>query len=879
MSNPWEIQTIEYDKTNAEGNAEVSGYGQISILLNKYVLKEKGKGLSSNDFTDNDVQKLKSIEVGAETNKLETLTINGGVKIYPNDEKNINLPIPTKVSQLDNDLGYAKLINMSHDDDFSDSYVGKAKFAFQDEENIAIGKNSNVEHSGIAIGKNTATSEIYDINIGNELLHNKISDIWEGKTSSSLSADVAMKNTNGTNLTQLDVVIEDLATETQNRIDADNSLSNDIGTEATIRQNADDLLASDISNASSRITSIEDKIPSQASSSNQLADKSFVNSSIQTNTANFRGNWNTWSDVPSDDVDLYPQDYAGNRIPTVNDYLVVKNASDYTVNTLSGTWRFKYSGVWETDGKNGWIPEYQVNEEPLTSEQVYAINSGITSDKVSSYDAHLIDTSNPHSVTKSQVGLGDVINSGDSAIPIEGGTTKFTTGGAFTELAKKVDKVEGKGLSTNDFTDTYKNKLDNIDNVVTDGSENIITSGAVFTAISNISSSNVTGVKGEAESTYRGGNVNITKSNLGLTTDEMGIKWSDSNITSSNYNSPYYANGIWVIGNGGGISSIGLGIKYSTDGKTWTSSNITSGNYNSPYYANGIWVIGSTTDAKEGTGIKYSTDGKTWSNSNIAISYYNSPYYANGIWVIGSSGNSGIKYSTDGKTWSNSNITSGKFPTPYYANGIWVIGGSNTNYGGGIKYSTDGKTWSNSNVIADYHYTPYYANGIWVIGSSDSGIQYSTDGKTWSNSNITGGSYNNPYYANGIWVIGSSGNSGIKYSTDGKTWTSSNITSGSYTSPFCANGIWVISGGGGIKYSTDGKIWSDSNITSDGYTSPYYANGIWVIGSSSSSGIKYSTFNSLNDLGSAFKGISELKSYTDDTFATKSYVNNHKLFL
>ena len=459
MSNPWEIQTIEYDKTNAEGNAEVSGYGQISILLNKYVLKEKGKGLSSNDFTDNDVQKLKSIEVGAETNKLETLTINGGVKIYPNDEKNINLPIPTKVSQLDNDLGYAKLINMSHDDDFSDSYVGKAKFAFQDEENIAIGKNSNVEHSGIAIGKNTATSEIYDINIGNELLHNKISDIWEGKTSSSLSADVAMKNTNGTNLTQLDVVIEDLATETQNRIDADgvlqdnidtetqsridadNSLSNDIDTEATIRQNADDLLASDISNASSRITSIEDKIPSQASSSNQLADKSFVNSSIQTNTANFRGNWNTWSDVPSDDVDLYPQDYAGNRIPTVNDYLVVKNASDYTANTLSGTWRFKYGGVWETDGKNGWIPEYQVNEEPLTSEQVYAINSGITSDKVSSYDAHLIDTSNPHSVTKSQVGLGDVVNSGDSAIPIEGGTTKFTTGGAFTELAKKNDKI------------------------------------------------------------------------------------------------------------------------------------------------------------------------------------------------------------------------------------------------------------------------------------------------------------------------------------------------------------------------------------------------------------------------------------------------------
>lgn len=459
MSNPWQIQTVQYDKTNSEGNVDTAGYGQISILLSKYVLKEKGKGLSTNDFTNSYVQKLNSMEIGSQVNKVETLTVNRNQILYPDVDKNININIPTKTSQLENNSGYAKLLNASSFTDYSDSYVGKSKVSFQDEENIAIGKNSNVEYGGIAIGKDTATSETYDINIGNELLHNKISDIWEGKISSSLSADVSMKNTNGTNLTQLDVVIEDLATETQNRnnadmtlqnninvetqnrIDADNSLSNDIRTEATIRQNADDLLASDISNALPRITSIEDKIPSQASSSNQLADKSFVNSSIQTNTANFRGNWNTWSDVPSDNVDLYPQDYAGSRIPTVNDYLVVENASDYTANTLSGTWRFKYGGVWETDGKNGWIPEYQVNEEPLTSEQVYAINSGITSDKVSSYDAHLIDTSNPHSVTKSQVGLGDVVNSADSAIPIEGGTTKFTTGGAFTELAKKNNKI------------------------------------------------------------------------------------------------------------------------------------------------------------------------------------------------------------------------------------------------------------------------------------------------------------------------------------------------------------------------------------------------------------------------------------------------------
>lgn len=75
---------------------------------------------------------------------------------------------------------------------------------------------------------------------------------------------------------------------------------------------------------------------------------------------------------------------------------------------------------------------------------------------------HINNTNNPHGVTKEQVGLGSVINTGDSATPISGGTTKFTTGGAYTELAKKVDKVSGKELSTNDYTNDDKNKLSGI---------------------------------------------------------------------------------------------------------------------------------------------------------------------------------------------------------------------------------------------------------------------------------------------------------------------------------------------------------------------------------------------------------------------------------
>lgn len=65
---------------------------------------------------------------------------------------------------------------------------------------------------------------------------------------------------------------------------------------------------------------------------------------------------------------------------------------------------------------------------------------------------------------------------------------------------KKVDKIEGKGLSSEDYTTSEKNKLSNIEN------------GAQV--------NKVTGVKGNSESSYRTGNINITKANIGLSNVE-----------------------------------------------------------------------------------------------------------------------------------------------------------------------------------------------------------------------------------------------------------------------------------------------------------------------------------------------------------------------
>ena len=47
------------------------------------------------------------------------------------------------------------------------------------------------------------------------------------------------------------------------------------------------------------------------------------------------------------------------------------------------------------------------------------------------------------------------------ATPTEGSAKAVSSGGTWTALNDKVDKVEGKGLSTNDYSDAEKQKVDN----------------------------------------------------------------------------------------------------------------------------------------------------------------------------------------------------------------------------------------------------------------------------------------------------------------------------------------------------------------------------------------------------------------------------------
>lgn len=120
------------------------------------------------------------------------------------------------------------------------------------------------------------------------------------------------------------------------------------------------------------IATINSKIPNDASSSNQLADKRFVNSSISTNTANFIGTFNSVAELDA---------YSGTL--TNNDYAFVISQDTFG-NTVYN--RYKWNGT-------EWLFEYALNNSSFTADQWASINSTATASKISQIATNASDIS------------------------------------------------------------------------------------------------------------------------------------------------------------------------------------------------------------------------------------------------------------------------------------------------------------------------------------------------------------------------------------------------------------------------------------------------------------------------------------------------------
>lgn len=157
-------------------------------------------------------------------------------------------------------------------------------------------------------------------------------------------------NAENTRATGAEATLQANITSEENRAKAvELNLSGSISAEETRAKAAEQVNANDIS-------TINSKIPSQATTENQLADKAFVNSSIETSTATFRGTYNTLEELQQVTADN-------------NDYGFVVS-TDASGNTVYN--RYKYDGT-------AWLFEYALNNSSFTAEQWATINSALTS--------------------------------------------------------------------------------------------------------------------------------------------------------------------------------------------------------------------------------------------------------------------------------------------------------------------------------------------------------------------------------------------------------------------------------------------------------------------------------------------------------------------
>lgn len=120
------------------------------------------------------------------------------------------------------------------------------------------------------------------------------------------------------------------------------------------------------SNLQGQIDTLHTLIPATATADNQLADKDFVNSSIATATAEFKGSFTSLDELKATSGNL--NDYAF--------YLHTDSVGNSIVD------RYKWTTA-------GWLYEYTLNNSSFTAEQWAALNSAITATLVQSYNSHL----------------------------------------------------------------------------------------------------------------------------------------------------------------------------------------------------------------------------------------------------------------------------------------------------------------------------------------------------------------------------------------------------------------------------------------------------------------------------------------------------------
>lgn len=185
----------------------------------------------------------------------------------------------------------------------------------------------------------------------------------DSEATARADADTALQSAIDANASSITANASAISTETSERKSADTTLQTNIDNEASARSSADSSLQTQITANGTVISSINEKIPTAATASNQLADKAYVNSSIATATAAFKGTFTSLDDLKAVSADD-------------NDYAFYSHV-DKAGNTQYDRYKYAYNS---TSKAYEWVLEYTLNNSSFTADQWASINSEVTKD-------------------------------------------------------------------------------------------------------------------------------------------------------------------------------------------------------------------------------------------------------------------------------------------------------------------------------------------------------------------------------------------------------------------------------------------------------------------------------------------------------------------
>lgn len=149
----------------------IDSFGDVETELDNKVDKETGKGLSTNDYTTAEKEKLSGVESGADVNKINSIKVNG-TTVSPDNNKIISLTIPTKasdISALPDSTKYAASLSFSIN---TSTFVMTAQLVDQNGDNLGDAQTIDLPLESVVVNgsyDNTSKKVVLTLQNGNTI--------------------------------------------------------------------------------------------------------------------------------------------------------------------------------------------------------------------------------------------------------------------------------------------------------------------------------------------------------------------------------------------------------------------------------------------------------------------------------------------------------------------------------------------------------------------------------------------------------------------------------------------------------------------------------------------------------------------------------------